>query len=355
MGDQSLGDLGERRIIAELLAPRYGSSAPPYGDDCARLSPPVGESGRIMATTDPCPPPMALALGFTDEYYRGWLLATINLSDLAAAGAEPLGLLTSLQLPTDTRVAEFLRLLDGIDDCCTQAKTSVVGGNLKESKMIDVSATAIGWCSGDPLSRRGAEIGDQVVLIGELGEFWAGALGVRQGVLKTDISEPLLRNVLTPRAHLGSAARMRHESVLSACIDNSDGLYPALIQLAEPNGVAIRLDREALDFSEHVRHVARELDVDPLRLALGWGDWQLIATCPPRNTPRVAELAAESGDELHVLGEVIDGAGVRLQEGGDQGPLLPLDSQRFMPDSWFSAGVEGYIDAMLTSPLRRSG
>jgi thiamine-monophosphate kinase len=152
MDDQSLGDLGERRIIAELLAPRYGSSAPPYGDDCARLSPPAGESGRIMATTDPCPPPMALALGFTDEYYRGWLLATINLSDLAAAGAEPLGLLTSLQLPTDTRVAEFLRLLDGIDDCCTQAKTSVVGGNLKESKMIDVSATAIGWCSGNPLS-----------------------------------------------------------------------------------------------------------------------------------------------------------------------------------------------------------
>jgi len=50
---------------------------------------------ELVATTDPCPEPLVFSLGYTDLYYQGWLLATINFSDLAAAGAEPLGLLVS--------------------------------------------------------------------------------------------------------------------------------------------------------------------------------------------------------------------------------------------------------------------
>lgn len=352
---EKLQDLGERRIIAELLAPRYGSTAAPYGDDCAQLTPPSGLGGRMVATTDPCPPPIALALGFADEYYRGWLLATINLSDLAAAGAEPLGLLTSLQLPATMEVSEFLRLLDGLDACCAEAGTTVVGGNLKESPTIDVSATAIGWCDGEPLSRRGAVVGDHVVLIGELGEFWSAALAVRRGLLEADPQADFLRNVLTPRPHLRSAAALRRQGLVSACIDNSDGLYPALVQLADANGAAIRLEREAFDFSARVAELAGQLGIDAVRLALGWGDWHLIATCRPSNTRRVAEVVAAVGDEVHVLGEVVEGAGVQLREGNEEGPLLPLDSQRFMPDSWFSAGLDGYIEAMLSHPLRGPG
>lgn len=353
MGD-TLGDLGERRIIAELLAPRYGSNAPPYGDDCAQLALPRRE-GRMVVTTDPCPPPMAHALGFTDEYYRGWLLATINLSDLAAAGAEPVGLLTSLQLPATMQVKELLRLLDGLDACCAQGNAVVVGGNLKESPQIDVAATAIGWCEGCALSRRGASVGDQLVVVGELGEFWAASLGVRRGLLERDPAQPILRNVLTPRARLRSAAALRRENLVTACIDNSDGLYPALIQLAEANGIAIRLEHDAFHFGARVLEVAQELDVDPTRFALGWGDWQLIATCPPEHTARVAELAGRNGDTVHVLGQIVEGSGVILGEDEEEGPLMALDSQRFMPDSWFSSGLDGYIDEMLNAPLRQAG
>jgi len=97
---ERLCDLGERRIIDELLRPRY-AAATQFGDDCAQLAP-LGAGERLVVTTDPCPPPMAHLLGFADEYYRGWLLATINLSDIAAAGARPAGVLTSLQLPSTT-------------------------------------------------------------------------------------------------------------------------------------------------------------------------------------------------------------------------------------------------------------
>ncbi len=350
-----LGEMGERRIVSEILAPRYGRNSLPFGDDCAQL--PIGSDCQdwLLVTTDPCPPPMAHLVGFKDEYYRGWLLATINLSDLAAAGAEPLGLLTSLQLPAEMKVADFVRLLDGVDECAAASGTSVIGGNLKESPKVDVSATAIGRCDDPPLTRRGAASGDLVVMIGELGEFWAGTLGLRSAILEPSPDEPLLRNVLTPRARISAAADLRRQGLLSTCIDNSDGLYPSLIQLADANDTAIRIDRSMFSFSERVLSVAAKLDLDPFRLALGWGDWQLLGTCGPSKVDGVLAVTSASGEELRVIGEVVPGAGVRLREGGDEGPLLPLDSQRFMPDSWFTAGIEAYIEAMRHGPLRGNG
>ena len=134
MSRPTLGDLGERRIIAELLAPRYAHGGGRFGDDCASLSLTDIPHGHLVMTTDPCPPPMAAQLGFNDPYYRGWLLATINLSDLAAAGAEPLGLLTSLQLPASTTIADFERLLDGIDAVSTTGPASSVATSKRRPK-----------------------------------------------------------------------------------------------------------------------------------------------------------------------------------------------------------------------------
>src|SRR5690348_5822441 len=109
-----LSDLGERRIVEEILRPRYDRGQG-FGDDCAILdwpgAPPAG--AQLVASTDPAPRPVAATLGFSDPYYEGWLLATANLSDLAAAGAHPLGLMTSLTLPAATTVHDFTRLLDG--------------------------------------------------------------------------------------------------------------------------------------------------------------------------------------------------------------------------------------------------
>ena len=150
MSDQVLRDLGERRLIDEILRPRYASSTDTFGDDCASLVVPSGH--RLIVTTDPCPQPMAELLGFADPFFRGWLLATINLSDLAAAGAVPLGLLTSLVLESEMPISSFLRLLDGIDECCRLNGTGVIGGNLKEGKQIDVQATAFGCVPDRPLS-----------------------------------------------------------------------------------------------------------------------------------------------------------------------------------------------------------
>jgi thiamine-monophosphate kinase len=349
----TLRDLGERQIVRGLLASRYGGGATPFGDDCATL-PDIPEGAIVVASTDPCPPPMAYALGFEDEYYRGWLVATINLSDLAAAGATPAGLLSSLILPAAMQVSSFERLLDGIDACCAQVGTASVGGNLKEGRDVDVAATAVGYVEeGRPLSRSGARAGDLVVCLGELGSFWAGSLMVRQGLGLED-GHPLLNNVLTPLPKVAVGAALRGDGLLRCAIDNSDGLQPSLAQLAEASGVGISLQLDSWEFSPGVRDAAEALGTLPHRLALGWGDWQLVGSCATDRLSKVELVAAREEVEVHVVGEVVEGTGVSARFDGREGPLMRLESERFVTSSWFSVGLDGYIEQMLQTPLLES-
>lgn len=344
-----MSDLGERRIVSELLSSRYAGAVRNYGDDVASLPVPPGHS--IVLTTDPCPPPMAVTLGFDDPYYRGWLLATINLSDLAASGAAPLGLLTSLMLPRETTVRGFERLLDGIDACCREHGTAVLGGNLKEFGSIELSATAIGVCDGEPLTRTGASPGDAVVVIGEVGRFWAGALSVLRGLLERDPESPLLRTALTPAPQLAAGLAMRRAGVLTSCIDNSDGLVPSLRQLAAASGVRIRLEGERLRFDEDVLAAAERLSIDPLRLALGWGDWQLVGTSPPEVLPELIAIGERVDAKVTAVGVVSTGTGVEIAHRGRVGAVMALESERFAADSWFTAGLESYIEMLVSGPL----
>jgi thiamine-monophosphate kinase len=110
-----------------------------------------------------------------------------------------------------------------------------------------------------------------------------------------------------------------------------------------------------MEFAEDVRVMARRLDVDPVRLALGWGDWQLVGTTSPETLNELREVARRQRVACSVLGRVVDGEQVLLHHQGRRGPLLPLDSERFTSESWFTAGLDGYISTMLAADLVAGG
>ena len=354
MSGPRLVDLGERRLIEEVLAPRYAAQGG-FGDDCA----PVGAlspGGHLVATTDPCPPPMAHTLGFEDEYYRGWLLATINLSDLAAAAARPLGLLTSLQLPSETPLADFERLLDGVDECCAAHDTHVMGGNLKEVKHLDVSATAFGEVSGPPLGRSTARPGHVAALIGRPGLFWAGTLSRQRGLIAKDPGEPLLASALVPRAQTRVMQAAHREGLIAASMDVSDGLWPTLQGVAKASGCAVHVDVDGVELDREVTEAARQLGFEPFRLATGWGDWTMLVAIDQQDLKRLGELAGEHGTSVVALGHFVEAdraevGGVLATHAGRSGRLLALDSERFTTGSWFGAGIDRYIDLLLGQPL----
>jgi thiamine-monophosphate kinase len=347
----TLGDLGERRIIDEILRPRYGSVVERFGDDCVAL-PAVLPGHRVVITTDPCPEPMAAILGFNDLYYRGWLLSTINLSDLAAAGAAPMGLLTSLILPSDLPIALFVRLLQGIDDCCAQVGTGVLGGNLKEGPRLDLQATAVGEVPDPPLSRLGCKPGDLVAVVGDLGLFWAGVLALRERIdLRSEERDVLLQNILTPRAKVRAGMALRRAEMVSCAMDNSDGLGPSLETIASTNSVGIELNFKDVRFPDPVLHVSEALNVDPVRLAMGWGDWHLVVCLPKKQLAIAQDEVSYSNEELTVVGTVESGGGIRLEWGGGFGRLTAPDSERFTRGSWFTAGIESYVEQLVNGTL----
>ncbi len=351
-----LSDLGERRIINEILSPRYKNKGIKYfGNDCALISEIKKGSGEgfLVGTTDPCPEPMASILGFNDFYYRGWLLSTINLSDIAASGARPLGLLTSLILPNEMLINDFNRLLDGIDECCELCGTNVIGGNIKESPNIQLSATAFGICDqGKSFSRNGASLGDAIVVIGDLGLFWSGVLSVRNSIkIEKKNEEILLRNILRPKPKIRIAQKLASLNLLSSCMDNSDGLYPTLAQLSEMNGLKALIDLDGIKLPEIVVSVCVEMGIDPIRTLFGWGDWQLIGSTDQKNLSQLMDIGEEYQIPIHKIGNFTEGNGVFLNVNEQQGPMFQLDSQRFTKESWFTAGIESYIDAFLSKPL----
>lgn len=341
--DQSLASFGERRLIAEVLGRRYGSR-PSFGDDCALVPLADLQDMELVATTDPCPTPLVASLGWDDLYYRGWLLATINLSDLAAAGADPVGLLVSYVLPGDLGVDQFERLVSGVDDCCVAHGTQVLGGNLGDGPDVHLTATAIGRCPpGMRLSRKGARAGDVLLLVGTPGYLWATALA-RRGYAQLPEAEAdvLFERALQPRAQTRASHALARRGLVRAGLDLSDGLFAGVNILCDANGLGAVVD-PAVSLDPPVVEVCRQANVDPFELAQLWGDWSLLVAVDPSQVDEAQAVAAEAGSAAHPVATLTASPGVvRAGENGPA-PWAGVDSERFTKSSWHAHLVDTYI------------
>ena len=337
MSPTTLLDLGERRIVEELVRP----FCPSLGHDCAFV--PVGE-GTLVVTIDPLPQPAADTLaGDPDPYWGGWLSVVINASDVAAAGGRPLAYVAAVECPTSTETADFVRLLEGIRDACGSEGLTYVGGNIREGEWRIVG-TAIGFVSGtQPLTRTGGQPGDVVVSVGQGGIFWRDAFLHLEGNPPNPDTSPLFR----PRSQIHVMYELRERRLISCAIDNSDGLLPSLQQLSDSSGVLVELDLSALSVPE-----CEKLDIAPERLWLGWGDWNVIAVLPKANMSEAVKIVESAGAQISRIGRVLDGnPGVLTRRGVTTAPAPRLESERFSRDSWFSAGIDHYVAALLRVDL----
>lgn len=213
---RTLQDLGEREVVRQIL-PKFSGG---IGDDCATLD---FAEGQLIITTDPVPEPAANLLGGDpDPYWMGWLLVIINASDLAAAGANPVAFLAAIEAPPTTSIDDFERFLLGISDACRAEGLEYVGGNLREGSKLAGVGTAIGRCRlGRAIRRSGGREGDIIVSVGNAGIFWRDALIVKNGgLLQNKDLSPLFR----PHSQLRAMSILAQEGVITAAIDNSDGL-----------------------------------------------------------------------------------------------------------------------------------
>jgi thiamine-monophosphate kinase len=251
----------------------------------------------------------------------------VNLSDIAAAGARPLGFVAALSLPASTDV-EFLRgLAQGMEDCVRSFGIAVLGGDTKESDALSIAGTAFGRVRKDRiLLRTGAKPGDAIVVTGDVGRAgWAAQLLPQAGANRAEILNQLLR----PYPRIPEGMFFSDSGAVTSCIDLSDGLGVCLAQLAGMTHLAYQIEFEALPMYRGLTTlppgVAKEA-----ALYYG-GDYELIATVRPDGLGTLLERAGTTagGVKLTVIGKVAaSGGNVLLSKAGKE-PLLAKGWEHF--------------------------
>lgn len=210
----------------------------------------------------------------------------VNLSDMAAMGAEPRWFTLALTLPRDKANAEWLAEFSaGLGDIANQYNLALVGGDTT-SGPLTVTLTLVGEVPvGKALTRAGASPGDSVFVTGYLGD---GAAGLEVVVNENgDLinSDRLLQRFYSPQPQIQVGIKLR--SVASACIDISDGLLADLGHICSASGVTAVVQAEQLPIAADVQKLS------PL-VALEWAlcggdDYQLCFTVTTEQLPIIEE------------------------------------------------------------------
>lgn len=245
--------MNESDFIAALRALPLHPGARGLMDDCAVLT--VGAE-TLVITHDM----MAEGTHFradADIADVAWKLVATNLSDLAAKGAEPVGVLLGHMLGRDDA-----RFLEGLHEALAAFGTALLGGDTVAGKGARAfGLTAIGRATHTPVpSRSGARVGDHVHITGPVGRAMLGFEGAPEHRQAFDRPAPRLAEGRALAPHV------------SAMMDVSDGLLLDAWRMAEASGVTLALDPQAIPVAERARFEA----------CIRWGDdYELLFTAPP--------------------------------------------------------------------------
>jgi thiamine-monophosphate kinase len=297
--------LGEFDLIARYFTRPVRRAALGIGDDCALLQP---TPGMQLAVSSDMLVEGRHFLSTVAPDRLGHKALAVNLSDLAAAGAQPLAYTLALALP---RAAEdflepFARGLHALADA---HGIELVGGDTTAGP-LNICITVIGEVpAGQALLRRGAQAGDDLWVSGTLGDARLALEVFRGTVALAGADFDRVRRAMelpTPRTALGLALR----GIAHAAIDLSDGLVGDLGHILAASGVAARLDVEALPRSAVL--TGQPLDLQHQCLLAGGDDYELLFAAPPSARQAVDAAGRAAGVPVTRCGSFHAGRGLRV-------------------------------------------
>ncbi len=316
-----VGRLGEFERIATLLAPLAEAAPGALGlsDDAALVDVPLGRS--LVVTAD------ALVAGvhFIGDEPPDLIAAKllrVNVSDLAAMGALPMGYLMTMALPPDIDDPWLAGFVDGLARNQAEFGMALLGGDsVATTGPACFSLTAFGSvATGRALTRSGACPGDLVFVSGTLGD---GALGLRaaRGALAnlSQADQAFLADryrLPRPRVALGQGL----VGLARAAMDVSDGLVADLGHICAASGVGAVIEAGRVPLSAAARAAVPTTGLEPM---LGGGDdYELLFTVAPSDRPAVADLARAIDLPLTEIGRIEAGTGTRVLDA--EGSALAL-------------------------------
>jgi len=273
---------------------------------------PLGDGRLLALTIDQVVEEVTLGLYRLPETV-GRIAATASLSDLAAVGADVVGLLTAVTLPSSDFEAVQNAVARGLREVAVRANAHILGGDTSEGPMLSITCAAVGTLPhATMLTRVGANPGDTIYATGPLGLGAALAAVQLLGMPEVLLTEA----EFCPALRLDDGRALR--GVASCCMDTSDGLLATLDQLARLNRVAFIVDADPVSLlhpkTERIR-AALSVGALPL-LAAPHGEFELVFTVAACNRARFHDLFSVRGSSPLRLGTVAAGNGVEI--GGRQ-------------------------------------
>ena len=291
------------------------------GDDAALLEVPAGM--QLVATVDSLVAGMHFPASLSAEDIGHRALA-VNLSDLAAMGAEPAWALLALTLPEvdEKWLTDFAR---GFFALSEHYKMTLVGGNIARGA-LNITAAVHGFAPrGKALTRRGAKPGDGIYVTGELGAAAAG-LRLLQNRISGPGSERLCTRFARPEPRIAAGLGLRE--LASAAIDISDGFLADLVHILQLSGVGAEVEVDALPLAAEAVELLGQAEARQLAFA-GGDDYELCFTLP---LSKVAQMNAQ----LSQFGCPVTRVGVITAEKSLH--CLQADGSKWIPD----ADISGY-------------
>ena len=226
----------------------------------------------------------------------GFKAVTVNVSDLAAMGAEPLGFLLAIAIPKDLELDSFKEIIDGVLSACEFYSIPLIGGDTNEASEIIISGTGLGLCD-KPLMKDTYEKGDVIAVTGDIGH---AALGFNLDVL----DNVYVKKALRPIARIREGIELKNKGATSAT-DITDGLASELY-LIKKDSFGFMIYEELLGIPNEYKQYCEDLNLSYLDLIFHVGeDFELLFTIPKDKLDGL-------GIEYKVIGEVTDSDVVEL-------------------------------------------
>ena len=311
MGNKGKGR-SEFALIADLFAPLSKGVAGALGlkDDAALIDVPAHD--QLVVAADTLIAGVHFRVGDRPEIV-GRKALRVNLSDLAAMGATPIGFLQTLVLNDQISDAYLQEYVTGLAADVDQFEVPLLGGDTTSGNgPFSVTIAALGTVEkGKALRRSGAEAGDMLCVSGTIGD---GALGLKcaQGSLPLrELASEYLRGRYErpiPRLEIGKALIGR----ASACIDVSDGLVADVGHICETSGVAAVIETAKIPLSDAGR-AALDQDANLWSTVLSGGDdYELAFTVAQNEVENVKSLSEATGTPISAIGRILPASGDKM-------------------------------------------
>ncbi len=320
-GQGEAGLPAEFALIARHFRP-LAAAAPgalALSDDAALLEPPAGRTLVLAADA------MVAGVHFLPDdppETIGRKLLRVNLSDLAAMGAAPLGYLMTTALSPATGDAWLAAFSAGLAEDQARFGCFLLGGDtVSTTGPVTLSLTIIGSVApGAALRRTGARAGDELWVSGTIGDGALGLLALtgRLAALSEAGRAALAARYRLPEPRLALGAALA--GLATACMDVSDGLVQDVGHLTRAAGLSAVIEAAAVPLSEAAREAVAAEPSLLSRCLTGGDDYELAFAAPPGAAAALREAASAAGVAITRIGRFVAGEGVTVT-GPDGAPM----------------------------------